>query len=200
MLSVAKQRSLSTGLQDLIEFKEGDAETSGLPASTFDTALCRFGLMFLPNVKAGLSNIHKSLVNNGRFAAAVWASPDKVPSISLPLNILMKETNNPPPPANSPGPFSLSNEDLLRDSFINSGFKDIITEKQDMFFDFESAEAFTNCIYETASPVQVILLNQSEERRKEILQVVTEAANNYVDKKTDSICFKNEVICIVGSK
>lgn len=28
MLSVAKQRSISQGLQDLIEFKEGDAETN----------------------------------------------------------------------------------------------------------------------------------------------------------------------------
>lgn len=200
MLSFAKQRSISTGLQDIIEFREGDAETAYLPASTFDAALCRFGLMFLPNVNAGLSNIHKSLVNGGRFAVAVWASPDKVPFISLPLNILMKKTNNPPPPANSPGPFSLSNEDLLRDFFINSGFKDIITEKQEMIFDFESAEAFTNCIYETASPVQAILSNQTEERRKEILQVVTEAANKYVDKNTNSISFRNEVICIVGSK
>lgn len=58
MLSVAKQRSTSMGLQDLIDFREGDAETSDLPSSAFDAALCRFGLMFLPNVKAGLSNIH----------------------------------------------------------------------------------------------------------------------------------------------
>ncbi len=200
MLSVAKQRSISMGLQDLIEFREGDTETSDLPSSTFDAALCRFGLMFLPNVKAGLSNIHKSLVNNGRFSAAVWASPDKVPFISVPLNILMKETSIPSPPPNSPGPFSLSNEDLLRDSFVNSGFKDLITEKQDMIFKFDSAEEFTNFVSETASPVQVVLSTQSEERRKEILQAITEAASNFVDKNSDSISFRNEVICIVGSK
>ena len=36
MLSFAKERAISLGLQDVIEFKEGDAETIDLPPSTFD--------------------------------------------------------------------------------------------------------------------------------------------------------------------
>jgi len=57
MLSFAKQRAISLGLQDVIEFKEGDAETIDLPPSTFSAALCRWGLMLMPDPKAGLSNI-----------------------------------------------------------------------------------------------------------------------------------------------
>jgi ubiquinone/menaquinone biosynthesis C-methylase UbiE len=201
MLAVAKERSVSMGLQDVMDFREGDAESTDLPSSTFDAALCRFGLMFLPNVKTGLSNIHKSLVNDGRFAAAVWPTPDKVPFISLPFNILLKETNSPPPPPNAPGPFSLSDENLLREYFISSGFKDVTIERQDMIFNFKSAEEFTNFVCETASPVQVLLSKQSEERRKKLLQVITEAAaNNYTDKNSDSIKLRNEAICIVGTK
>ncbi|HYZ58396.1 MAG TPA: methyltransferase domain-containing protein [Nitrososphaeraceae archaeon] len=78
MLSVAKQRAVSLGLQDVIEFKEGDVETIDLPSSTFDAVLCRWGLMFLPDHKAGLSNIYRSLIEGGQFAAAVWASPDQI--------------------------------------------------------------------------------------------------------------------------
>ena len=77
MISVAKQRAISLGLQNVIEFKEGDIETIELPSSTFDAVLCRWGLMFLPDLKAGLSNIHRSLKPSGHFAAAVWASPDQ---------------------------------------------------------------------------------------------------------------------------
>jgi hypothetical protein len=106
-----------------MDFMEGDTETTNLSSSTFDAALCRFGLMFLPNVIAGLSNIQKSLVNDGRFAAAVWASPEKVPFISLPFNILMKETNIPPPPPNAPSPFSLSDEKLLKNILANQDLK-----------------------------------------------------------------------------
>src|SRR5918999_481074 len=54
MLSIAKQRAISLGLEQVIEFKEGDAETIDLSASTFDAALCRFGLMFLPDLRNSL--------------------------------------------------------------------------------------------------------------------------------------------------
>jgi len=46
MLSIARQRASSLGLQDVIEFRKGDADTISLPASTFDAVLCRWGLMF----------------------------------------------------------------------------------------------------------------------------------------------------------
>jgi ubiquinone/menaquinone biosynthesis C-methylase UbiE len=39
MLSIAKQRAISLGLERVIEFKVGDAEAIDLPASTFDAAL-----------------------------------------------------------------------------------------------------------------------------------------------------------------
>jgi len=71
------QRASSLVLQDVIEFREGDAETISLPSSTFDAVVCRWGLMFLPDLRVGLSNIYRSLVEGGQLAAAVWASPEK---------------------------------------------------------------------------------------------------------------------------
>lgn len=41
MLSIAKQRALSLGLQHVIEFREGEAETIDIPPDTFDAVLCR---------------------------------------------------------------------------------------------------------------------------------------------------------------
>jgi ubiquinone/menaquinone biosynthesis C-methylase UbiE len=201
MLSIAKQRAISLGLQDVIEFKEGDAETIDLPTSTFDAALCRFGLMFLPNLGAGLSNIFKSLREGGIFATAVLGSPDKVPFISLALYTALKETNSPPPSINTPGPFSLSDENLLNDAFIKSGFEDIAIERLDMIFDFDSAEEYTNFVRETVAPIQTILSNQSHDKRKGILRAITdEAANRYANKDSGSVSLSNEAICIAGRK
>jgi ubiquinone/menaquinone biosynthesis C-methylase UbiE len=200
MLSVAKQRAISLGLQNVIEFKEGDTETIDLPASTFDAALCRAGLMFLPDLNAGLSNIYKSLTEGGHFAAAVWASSEKVPFISVVMNTIMKETNTPPPPPGTPGPFSLSDEISLKNSFITSGFKDPSIEKMNLSLDFESADEFTNFVIETAGPVQTILAKQSHERKEEILKAITEAANKYADNNTGKVRFDNEAILIVGKK
>lgn len=201
MLSIARQRAISLGLEQVIEFKEGDAETIDLSASTFDAALCRFGLMFLPDLRTGLSNIYRSLVDGGRLAAAVWASPDKVPFIAVALNTVMKETKSPPPPpADTPGPFSLSDENMLRNSLIESGFKDVTIERMDVSFDFDSAEVYTSFVYETVAPVQAMLANQPQERREEILKAITESARKYAENDTRSVRLSNEAICVVGTK
>ncbi|HJY09590.1 MAG TPA: class I SAM-dependent methyltransferase, partial [Nitrososphaeraceae archaeon] len=44
LLSVAKQRATSLGLQNVIEYKERDTETIDLPTSTFDAVLSRWGI------------------------------------------------------------------------------------------------------------------------------------------------------------
>jgi ubiquinone/menaquinone biosynthesis C-methylase UbiE len=200
MLSVATNRAISLNLQDIIEFREGDLETIDLPNLAFDAGLCRFGLMFSPILKGGLSNIYKSLIDGGLFSAVVWASPEKVPFISLPLNLLIK-INNQMFPTNSPGPFSLSNENSLRDSFIQSGYKDVTTERHDMIFNFNSAEEYTNFVYETTFPVQVFLTKQPPEKRGEILNKITkEVSTKYADKGSGSVTLNNEAICNTGRK
>jgi len=95
------------------------------------------------------------------------------------------------------GPFSLSDENTLKDSLIKSRFEDVTIERMDVIFDFDSPEAFTNFEYETAAPIQAILSNQTQIRRKEILRTVTEAASKYADKSSGSVSLSDEAICIV---
>jgi ubiquinone/menaquinone biosynthesis C-methylase UbiE len=162
MLSIAKQRAISLGLHHVIEFKEGDAETIELPTSTFDAVLCRWGLMFLPDLRTGLSNIYSSLVNGGRLAFAVWSSSEKVPFISLVINTISKETHKPGLPPGIPGPFILADENVLKDSLTKSGFGDVAIEKMDVTFTFDSAKAFTSFHLDTAFPLHAMLANETQ--------------------------------------
>ncbi|MGH9913144.1 MAG: class I SAM-dependent methyltransferase [Nitrososphaeraceae archaeon] len=200
MLSIAKQRAISLGLQNVIEFKEGDAETIDLQTSTFNAELCRFGLMFLPDLKTGLSNLYRSLVHGGRLAAAVWASPDKVPFIALALNTVMKETNSPQPAPGIPGPFSLSDENILTDSFVNSRFTDINIDRINVVFNFNSADDYTNFVIGTAAPIRAMVANETLERRKGILKAVTQSVRKYAANSNGKVKLSNEAICIVGRK
>lgn len=200
MLSLAKQRAMSLGMQDVIEFKEGDIETIDLVPSSFDAVLCRWGLMFLPDLGAGLSNIYRSLIEGGHFSSAVWASPGQDTLSATTMNIVIKETNSKPPAPGTPGPFSLSDENNLKNSFITSGFKDLVTERMTVSFDFESPDDFTDFITETAGPLQKMLIDQGMQRKKEILRAITVAATNNADKTTGKTRFENEAILIVGTK
>ena len=198
MISFAKQRAISLGLQDLVEFKEGDAETIDLPSSTFDAALCRWGLMFLPNPKAGLSNIYRSLLKGGHFAAAVWASPEKVPFISVPMNIVLKETNSPPP--RTPGPFSMSDQNNLKKFYEESGFIHPVTEIKKVLFDFNSSDGFTAFTIDHGGPaLQKVLAGETNERRQQIVKAISKGSEKYADS-TGKVRFENEAILIVGRK
>ncbi|MDW0211937.1 MAG: class I SAM-dependent methyltransferase [Nitrososphaeraceae archaeon] len=200
MLSLAKQRAMSLGMQDVIEFKEGDIETIDLVPSSFDAVLCRWGLMFLPDLGAGLSNIYRSLIEGGHFSSAVWASPGQDTLSATTMNIVIKETNSKPPAPGTPGPFSLSDENNLKNSFITSGFKDLVTERMTVSFDFKSPDDFTDFITETAGPLQKMLIDQGMQRKTEILRAITVAATNNADKTTGKTRFENEAILIVGTK
>jgi ubiquinone/menaquinone biosynthesis C-methylase UbiE len=201
MLSFAKQRAMSSGLQDIIEFKEGDAETIDLPSSNFDAALCRFGLMLLSDPKAGLSNIYRSLVEGGHFAAAVWASPDKVPFIFVPMSIVIKETNSPPPPPGTLGPFSLSDENVLKDLYLSLGFKEPAIERINVIFEFDSPDDYKTFTIEHGGPIlQKMLVGQTNERKNEIFNAIRKAAEKYFDSTAGKVSFKNEAILIVGRK
>lgn len=199
MISFAKERAISLGLQELVEFKEGDAETIDLPSSTFDAALCRWGLMFLPNPKAGLSNIYRSLVNGAHFAAAVWASPEKVPFISVPMNIVLKETSSPPAPL-TPGPFSMSDQNKLKNLYIESGFNHPVIERTNVVFDFDSSDDFTRFTIDHGGPtLQKILAGETNEKREQILKAISKALEKYADS-TGKVRFENVAILFVAQK
>lgn len=199
MLSIARQRAISLGLQDMIEFKEGDAETISLPASAFDAVLCRWGLMFLPDLRDGLSNIYRSLVNGGHLAAAVWASPDKVPFLSVAMNTVVKETHKPLPPSDTPGPFKLADQNIVTSALLECGFKDIAVERINVIFTFSSAEEYTQFNQSIAAPINAMLAGQSPERREEIWKAVTETARSYTDN-TGNVKLDNESICTSAIK
>ncbi len=207
MLSIAKERAKSLNLDQIMDFKEGDAETIVLSQSFFDVTLCRWGLMFFSNLDAGLSSVYRSLIDGGRFAAAVWSTSDKVPQLSIAMNIVRQQTNAQLPPSGTPGPFGLADEKLLYRSFENAGFKDIQLEKVTVTFKFDAAEDYMRFTQDIAAPVNAMLVNQSEQRVKQIWNYITEeVATKYVINNGDNgdyskhVSLDNEAICIVGTK
>jgi ubiquinone/menaquinone biosynthesis C-methylase UbiE len=199
MLSITKQRAASLGLENIIEIKESDAETIDLPVSTFNAVLCRWGLMYLPNPTGALSNIHRTLISDGCVAAAVWGTPDKVPFLALPISVVRKETHAPAPAPGTPGPFGFADENLLRNTFIQAGFKDLHIEHLNAVFEFNSAEDFTHYQQAISAPVIAMLANETKSRQDEIWNKVTEAAKKYSDEN-GHVKFTNDCLCIAGRK
>jgi hypothetical protein len=138
-------------------------------------------------------------VKGGHFAAAVWASPEKVPFISVPMNIVMKETNSPPPPR-TPGPFSMSDQNNLKKFYEETGFIHPIIERINVVSEFDSSDGFTAFTIEHGGPaLQKILAGETNERREQIVKAISKRSEKYADS-TGKVRFENEAILIVGIK
>jgi ubiquinone/menaquinone biosynthesis C-methylase UbiE len=223
MLAIAKERSVYLGLQNIVEFKEADAEKildleqpqpqpQPQPLSPFDAVLCRWGLMFFPKLDSTLSNVYKLLSNGGRIAAAVWSEPAKVPKLSTAIDIVTQKLGIPsttayPQYAEVFSPFRLSHTNIVNKALAEAGFKDIHTEYLNVTFEFPSAKDYTDFARQIIAPLHNLLANESEERQEEIWKAVTEeAARRFcVDDNNNNISaslvrMDNECIVIVGRK
>src|SRR5712692_9554366 len=65
MLALASERIAAAGLKN-VELVESDAESLVLEAHSFDAVLCRWGLMFMPDVESLLARLHRALKPGGR--------------------------------------------------------------------------------------------------------------------------------------
>jgi protein-L-isoaspartate O-methyltransferase len=200
MLAIAKERASSLGLQDIIEFKESDAENLDLANSSFDAALCRWGLMLFPNLDTAIGKIYSSLVSGGRFAAAVWADANKVPIINLATRIIGSEVQISVPPTGVPNPFSLSDTNKLEDSLSRAGFRDIHSGTEIVTFGFESGEDYCRYCQAVSVSARTALSKLTEGRKEDVWRkVAEEAARNY-GTANGLIKMDNESICMVGTR
>src|ERR1700691_1445175 len=97
MLAIARERDDAAGVHN-VELVESDAESLSLDAHSFDAALCRWGLMFMPDLDGVLRGMHRALKPGGRFSTAVWAETGKAPMFGLARDAIRQITGIAPPP------------------------------------------------------------------------------------------------------
>ncbi|HKW86301.1 MAG TPA: class I SAM-dependent methyltransferase [Nitrospiraceae bacterium] len=198
MLAIARERAASLELPQ-IDFVEMDAEAPEFPAFTYHSILCRWGLMFLPNLAATLRKFRGLLKSEGRFAAAVWGPPVNVPLISVAMNTVRQQLQAPPPPPGVPGPFSLADVTVLEQAFSKAGFTGSQSERLTVTFEWASAEAYTGFQQAIAAPIQAMLANEPTERQERVWRAVTDAARKHADSE-GTLKLRNEVICITARR
>jgi len=72
MMAGARRRQAAQGSGAPILFAAADMQALPLADAGIDAATCRFGLMFVPDIRGSLREVHRVLRPGGRFAAACW--------------------------------------------------------------------------------------------------------------------------------
>jgi SAM-dependent methyltransferase len=196
MLAVARQRAAALGLGNL-EFRVGDIESLEADEHSFDAAICRWGLMFVPNLDSAARGIRRALKPGTRFATAVWSTPDKVPMVSLGGEAMRKLAGLPPRQPGALDPFRLADVSVLIRALEDAGFTEVSSEPLDVTFDFSSADEFTRFRVGVSAPLRTVLERCTSKVREQIMRATVEAAAPY-RRANGSLRLPNVTICVAA--
>jgi SAM-dependent methyltransferase len=137
----SKGEVLATDIsENLVRYLEQDAAAAGLTQvraavmdgedlrvepGRFDAVICRLGLIYLPDRNAALSGMRAALRPGGRLSAIVYSTPEANRFFSVPVSIIRRAAQLPPPLPGQPGPFSLGTADVLGHELEAAGFVDV---------------------------------------------------------------------------
>jgi ubiquinone/menaquinone biosynthesis C-methylase UbiE len=191
MLRIARERAAAIGLSN-VEFVESDAERLALPERSFDAVICRWGLMFMPDLDATLKRLHALTKPGGGFATAVWSSRDKVPLISSGADVIRKIGNLPPPPPGALEPCRLADTSILSAALTAAGYKQIHVEPLIVRFEFESPETAARFRSEVAG-ARAMLEQLDAATRERARDAMMQVARSFADA-AGVVRFDNEAI------
>lgn len=161
-LSPALIESLKRHVQDTglatVEAKVADAQDSLNEAGAFDAAVCRLGLMLMPEPSRCLSSVHAALKPGGRFAALVFAEPDANPCIRILMSTALRHAGLPSRDPFTPGGLlSLGRPGRLDCLFEMAGFHEVSTFRVDAPFRLPSVDDYIVFLRAAAAPVIAVL-------------------------------------------
>jgi SAM-dependent methyltransferase len=198
MLEIARERAAAIGIAN-VEFREVDGEVLTIPERDFDAILCRWGLMFMPDVKGALLAMHQCLRPDGRLATAVWSTPDKMPLTTIGAEAVRKIAGLPPPPPDALGPLRLADESMVREMLAAAGFRDVTVERIPVTFELDSAADFAQFRVDVAAPFRMLLERQPAPIRAKLIEAVIAGAGAYADA-SGRVRTVNETICYAATR
>lgn len=128
ILGYAEAAVRQAGLTN-VETQVMDGENLALEAGAFDAVICRVGLIYFPDQHRALTGIHRVLKPGGSIAAIVYSTPENNRFFSIPVAIIRRRAQLPPPLPGQPGPFSLGGPGVLEEAFRAAGFQEVETRR-----------------------------------------------------------------------
>ncbi|MBA2293336.1 MAG: methyltransferase domain-containing protein [Gemmatimonadales bacterium] len=123
MIQGARAIAATRGIANT-RFERMDAEALALPDATFDAALCALGLMYVPDPRRALSEMHRVVKPGGRVVASVWGRRANCGWAEI-FPIVDARVRS----EVCPMFFQLGNGDALQGELEAAGFADITSER-----------------------------------------------------------------------
>jgi ubiquinone/menaquinone biosynthesis C-methylase UbiE len=144
------------------QFQQMDAEELSLENNSFDLAICALGLMYMPDPRKALKEMHRVLKPGGRVVAAVWGRRDKCGWADI-FEIVDQHVAS----EVCPMFFNLGNPDILKLNFESAGFRNIIVQRIDTFLSYKDSNDALGAAFD-GGPVALAYHKFSDEVKEEV--------------------------------
>ena len=124
ILAFAEHSAREAGL-DNVETRVVDGEQLDVEPGAFDAVISRVGFIYFPDQHAAFEGMRRALRPGGRLAGIVYSTPDANQFFSIPVSIIRRRAQLPPPAEGQPGPFSLGAPGVIEAAFEQAGFTDV---------------------------------------------------------------------------
>ena len=124
ILAFAAENAQAAGYRN-IETRVLDGENLDVPEGAFDAVISRVGLIYFPDQQKALAGMKRALKPRGRIATIVYSTAENNRFFSIPVSVIRRRANLPPPLPGQPGPFSLGAPGVLEEAFRKAGFRDV---------------------------------------------------------------------------
>jgi len=129
ILQFAQKSAKQEGVTWLATRQMDGEKLEGLAGQDFDAVISRVGLIYFPDQQKALKGMKDSLRVGGRISVMVYATAEENGFFSIPVSIIRRRAQLPPPLPGQPGPFSLGKAEVLQKALTDAGFKQVKVEK-----------------------------------------------------------------------
>jgi ubiquinone/menaquinone biosynthesis C-methylase UbiE len=128
ILEFASEAARDEGLTNVQTRVMDGEELEELEEGTFDAVISRVGLIYFPDQQRALTGMLRALKPGGKIAAVVYSTPENNKFFSIPVSIIRRRAQLPPPLPGQPGPFSLGGDGVLEEAYRQAGFGQVHTQ------------------------------------------------------------------------
>ena len=179
ILTYAAKQAAEAGLTN-VETVEADGERLGdLADGTFDAAISRLGLIYLPDQIGALRGIREALRPGGHVSVVVYSTPDRNGFFSGPVSVIRRRAGLPAPGPGMPGPFSLGAPGVLEQVFESAGFREAGVQALDAPLRLSSAAECLRFERESFGALHQMLAGVPEDEREDVWSEVEDCLRQY---------------------
>lgn len=152
------RRHVSGAGYQMLEARAVDAQERLPEVDVFDAAICRLGLMLMPEPARCLAAIHAALKPGGRLSTMVFAGPAENPCIGTVMATVLRHAGvGPRDPFTPGGLLSLGRPGHLDQLFVAAGFSEVSSFRIEAPFRLPSVDDYIEFLRTAAAPVMAML-------------------------------------------